>query len=126
VLTLDLSQPGHWPAPGWGGAFEVAPVGERGVVPGLLKAVTLRPRCGGERFQFDPLSLPRGLKKQFQAAAVPAEGRGGPLVWAGDDRLLFVPGLGLDARCHAAPGAPQLGLRWRPDPGLSAQTKAAG
>ncbi|MDO9285456.1 MAG: tRNA lysidine(34) synthetase TilS [Aquabacterium sp.] len=126
VLTLDLSQPGHWPAAGWGGTFEVVVVAERGVAPALLRTVTLRPRGGGERFQFDPRSLPRGLKKQFQAAAVPVEGRGGPLVWAGDGRLLFVPGLGLDARCHAPPGAPQLGLRWRPDPGQSAQTKAAG
>lgn len=126
VLSLDLSQPGHWPVPDWRGAFDVAPVVERGVAAAMLRAVTLRPRSGGERFQFDPLSVPRGLKKQFQAADVPADGRGGPLVWTGDGHLLFVPGLGLDARGHAAPGAPQLGLQWRPDPGLSASPKAAG
>ena len=126
MLTLDLSQQGHWPVPGWGGAFAVAPIDQRGVAAELLQAVTLRPRRGGERFQFDPLSLPRGLKKQFQAAAVPADGRGGPLAFAADGRLLFVPGLGLDARCHAPPGAPQWGLQWRPDPGLSAWPKPAG
>jgi tRNA(Ile)-lysidine synthase len=29
-------------------------------------------------------------------------------------RLLFVPGLGLDAREWAPPGVPQWGLRWHP------------
>lgn len=126
VLTLDLSQPGRWPVPGWGGAFEVAPVTQRGVAPALLQAVALRPRSGGERFQFDPMSLPRSLKKQFQAAGVPAFERSGPLGWSADARLLFVPGLGLDGRCHAAPGTPQLGLRWRSDPALSAPTQPDG
>jgi tRNA(Ile)-lysidine synthase len=29
--------------------------------------------------------------------------------------LLYVPGLGIDARCKAADGAAMLSLRWLPD-----------
>jgi tRNA(Ile)-lysidine synthase len=114
AATLDLSRAGRWPAPGWHGAFVVAPVAQGGIAPALLAQVALRARRGGERFQFGPRSLPRSLKKQYQAAGVPVFERDGPLLWAGDGRLLFVPGLGLDARCHAAPGEPQLALQWQP------------
>jgi len=55
------------------------------------------------------------LKKQYQARGVPEWQRGGPLVYAGE-RLLFVPALGIDARCWAAPGAPQFGIVWQPAP----------
>ena len=55
----------------------------------------LRVRSGGEQFQRSSKSVPRSLKKQFQAARVPAWQRGGPLVY-GEGRLLFVPGLGID------------------------------
>lgn len=126
VLTLDLSAPGHWPVPGWGGVFEVQAVRKGGVPAALLAAVSLRPRGGGEQFQAAPRSLPRSLKKQFQAAAVPASDRHGPLLFAVDGRLLFVPGLGLDARCLAVADKPQLGLRWRPDLPQSASGKPAG
>lgn len=124
ALTLDLSRPGHWPVPAWEGAFEVVPTRRSGVTQACLTAVTLRARRGGERFQFDPNSLPRSLKKQYQAAGVPASERQGPLLWCADGRLLFVPGLGLDARCRAAPGQAQLALQWRPCPGRSVPGKA--
>ncbi|MCU7370107.1 hypothetical protein PEC18_04305 [Paucibacter sp. O1-1] len=55
------------------------------------------------------------MKKAFQSAALPAWQRGAPLLYAGS-QLLFVPGLGLDARCLARPGEPQLSLDWRPVP----------
>jgi hypothetical protein len=41
-----------------------------------------------------------------------APARGGPLVFDGAGQLLFVPGLGTDARAWAPAGAPQWGLRW--------------
>ena len=126
LLTLDLSAPGCWPVPAWGGVFEVQAVRKGGVSAALLAAVSLRPRGGGEQFQAAPRSLPRSLKKQFQAAAVPASDRRGPLLFAADGRLLFVPALGLDARCLAAADEPQLGLRWWPDRPLSASGKPAG
>lgn len=133
--TLDLSRPGRWPVPGWSGAFEVAvvdPAAEvRGLPPAVLRAVQLRPRSGGEQFQSRPGSPPRSLKKQFQAVALPAQQRFGPLLWSADGALLFVPGLGADARQWAAPGAPALALCWCGDPApsgplMSGPDKAAG
>jgi tRNA(Ile)-lysidine synthase len=57
----------------------------------------------------------RSLKKQFQARAVPAWAREGPLLYTDQAQLLFVPGLGIHASLWAAPGEPQWGLRWCPD-----------
>jgi len=54
----------------------------------------------------------RSLKRQWQSQRVAAEGRHGPLLYDGNGALLFVPGLGIDARAWAPPGAPQWGLRW--------------
>lgn len=112
-LALDLSRPGRVPLPGWQGALHVAPVAECGIAPERLARALLVPRSGGERFQFAPGSLPRPLKKQFQARRVPAWQREGPLVFSGD-ALVFVPGLGIDARCWAPAGTAQLALRWEP------------
>jgi tRNA(Ile)-lysidine synthase len=125
-LVIDLSRPGRWPAPGWGGCFEVSAVGAvGGTSPGLLGAVRLRPRRGAERFQLAPRSLPRSLKKQYQAAGVPEHARAGPLLWIGE-RLFFAPGLGIDARFRLAEGEPGVTLRWCADPGTSAQHKLLG
>jgi tRNA(Ile)-lysidine synthase len=75
--------------------------------------VTLRQRSGGEQFQAGPARPARSLRKQFQSAGVPAWCRDGPLVFSGE-KLVFVPGLGVDARCWAPPGAPQWALEWVP------------
>jgi tRNA(Ile)-lysidine synthase len=115
IAVLDLSHPGRWPAAGWGGLFLVRTCAHGGISPGRLQAVALRPRAGGERFQRQPRSLPRSLKLQFQASGVPASLRGGPLLWSANGDLLFVPGLGPDARCQAPAGEPQLALQWIPD-----------
>ena len=56
----------------------------------------------------------RDLKRQFQAVGVPAWARSAPLFFSGES-LVFVPGLGVDARFQAPAGAPQWGLRWLPD-----------
>ncbi len=113
-LHLDLSRPGFCQVPSWRGAFETRPVVAQGVALETLAEVELRPRAGGERFQFDLRSMPRSLKKQYQAAAVGGFDRSGPLVWQGD-QLLFAPGLGMDARCWAASTLPQFELIWHPD-----------
>jgi tRNA(Ile)-lysidine synthase len=55
---------------------------------------------------------PRSLKKQYQAAGLPAWQREGPLVFS-EGQLLFVPGLGLDARMIGAPGAGLARLHWQ-------------
>jgi tRNA(Ile)-lysidine synthase len=116
--VIDLSRPGVHPLPQWGGALRVARAAT-GVPASALKACTLRARAGGEQFQRAPRSTPRSLKKQYQEAGVPTWQRDGPLVYV-DDRLLFVPGLGIDAR-WLADGRPARGLtlRWQPedDPG---------
>lgn len=111
AISLHIDAPGRYDAGPWG-ELEVQPVDTGGVPPRLLQHLELRPRAGAERFQARPGSPPRSLKKQFQAAGVPAWEREGPLVFAGD-RLLYVPGLGIDARCLAPVGAPQWRLHWR-------------
>ena len=108
---IDLSQAGCWHLPGQVGCFEVAPCQTGGADPALLRALQPRQRAGGERFQLQPNSLPRSLKKQYQALGLSVSEREGPLLWAAD-RLVFAPGLGLDARCQAPRGTPQLALRW--------------
>jgi tRNA(Ile)-lysidine synthase len=100
--------------PEWQGRFEVEAVEQGGLAPQRLRAAELQPRRGGERFQRAAGTPPRSLKKQFQAAGVPAWQRDGPLLY-GDRQLLFVPGLGIDARRQAPRGSPMLGLRWLPD-----------
>jgi tRNA(Ile)-lysidine synthase len=79
-----------------------------------LRHCELRERRGGEQFQRSRRSVPRSLKKQFQSAGLPAWQRGGPLLY-GDGELLYVPGLGIDARVQAQGGGAMLGLRWMPD-----------
>lgn len=113
---IDLSRPGVHPLPAWAGALTVERVAGGGVSAAVLKACELRVRRGGEQFQARPGSTPRSLKKQYQAAGVAAWQRDGPLVYA-MGRLLFVPGLGIDARWlgsgNADGGAHGLALRWR-------------
>ena len=126
---LDFSNPGRWPLPGWPGCIEVSvvdPASARlGLSPSALSCVQPRARTGGEQFQASPRSLPRSLKKQFQAAGVPEHQRAVPLLWSADGQLLFVPGLGPDARHWAPAGQPALALRWCADTGLSAPVKPA-
>ena len=101
------------------GQLQTTPVEEGGVALTDLEGARWQPRQGGERFQRAPGTPPRSLKKQFQAAAVPAWQRDAPLLFAADGRLLFVPSLGLDARALAAPGKPQCTLSWVRQPGAA-------
>jgi len=68
---------------------------------------------GGEQFQAGIGRPPRSLKKQFQAAAVPAWQRDGPLIYSGG-QLVFVPGLGIDARVVGLPGQELVSFQWLP------------
>jgi len=110
--ALSLLRCARHPLPGWNGALEVFATAEHGVAPHRLAQVEVRARSGGERFVLGPAGAARSLKKQWQAQGVPVEGRDGPLVYDAAGALLFVPGLGIDARAWAPPGAPQWGLRW--------------
>lgn len=111
VMRVDLSAVGDHGVPEWGGCFEVRAAEAGGVPPALLHDVELRARAGGEQFQRAARTPPRSLKKQYQQAGIPAIDRQGPLVWS-DARLLYVPGLGVDARAQSEPGRPQVTLRW--------------
>ncbi len=112
--AIDLSREGRFDVSAWRGSFEVRVVDSAGLAPQRLRHCELRARSGGERFQRASGTPPRSLKKQFQDAGVPAWQRSGPLLY-GAQELLFVPGLGVDARQQAPSGMPMLGLRWLPE-----------
>ena len=114
--VLRVQHPGSYPLPGWSGALVVEPVAEMGVPWAWLGLMELRERAGAERFQAGIARPPRSLKKQFQEAGVPAWQRSGPLVYSGG-QLVFVPGLGLDARVIGVPGQCLARLRWVADAG---------
>lgn len=110
---LSVKRAGRLRLDGWGGVLHVERCISGGVPLALLRELRLAERSGGEQFQSGPRRPPRSLKKQFQEAAVPAWARQGPLLFAGE-RLVFVPGLGVDARVLAPQGEPQVNLRWEP------------
>jgi tRNA(Ile)-lysidine synthase len=114
IADLVIRRAGTYAVPAWGGRLRVERVTREGVALAGLAALQLRPRSGGEQFQMGERRVARALKKQFQAAGVPAWSREGPLGWVGE-QLVFVPGLGIDARAWAAPGVPQVRLSWWPD-----------
>ncbi len=116
---LRIGRAGTYRLPGWLGTLKATRAREGGVAVARLESLQLRARQGAERFQAGPGRPPRELKKQYQAAGIPAWQRDGPLVYS-DGRLIFVPGLGIDARVVAAAGEPQLRLEWIPDSGRPA------
>lgn len=77
------------------------------------KPLQVRVRKGGERLQPDPGRPRRTLKNLFQEAGVPPWERDRlPLLTSGDD-VVWVPGLGVDARYRAAKNAPGVLPEWR-------------
>lgn len=108
---LSIRRAGRYALPGWGGALTVERVRSGGVALADLQRVRLALREGGEQFQLAPNRPARALKKQFQAQAVPEWKREGPLLYCGD-QLIFVPGLGVDARVWAPAGTPQVRMIW--------------
>ena len=115
ALALDLSQVGFYPLPQWHGGWQVERVAAGGVAIAVLQCLSVRARQGGEQFLLKPAGTRRSLKKVYQAQGIPAWQRGAPLLFAGD-ALLYVPGLGVDARFWAvADDQAQLSLTWRPD-----------
>jgi tRNA(Ile)-lysidine synthase len=112
ATELRLLRCGWHDVPGWAGRLEVFAVESHGIGPARLAQAHAGARTGGEQFRRGPRASDRSLKKQFQAAGVPPEARDGPLVFDAQGALLFVPGLGVDARAWAPAGAPQWSLRW--------------
>ena len=112
---LDLSREGEVGLPAWGGHWQVQAAREGGVATAILGRVLAHARIGGERFRLAKGGLARSLKLQFQARAVPAWQRRGPLLSTPQGQLVFVPGLGPEATFAAAPGQAQMCLQWVPD-----------
>lgn len=111
--VLSIGRAGAYLLPGWSGALQVRRVTVQGVPLAWLGQLELRQRSGGEQFQAGLGRPPRSLKKQYQAAGLPRWDRSGPLLYSGG-QLVFVPGLGLDARVIGLPGQPMVDLRWLP------------
>ena len=109
--ALCIHRAGTYPLPGWAGSIRATRVRDGGIALAQLSDVQLLPRSGSEQFQAGPGRPPRSLKKQFQAAGIPAWQRDGPLFYSAG-RLAFVPGLGIDARALAASGESQVALDW--------------
>ena len=114
---IDMQRPGRYRVAG-AGTLVVTAVRSGGVAAGALAAVHWRPRRGGEQFQFDAGSMPRSLKKQYQARRIAPWARDAPLLYA-EDSLLFVPGLGLDARMRASGGRQRMLVWLRADEGAA-------
>ncbi len=108
---LSVARPGRYALPGWAGLLHVERSSGHGVPLAWLAHLELRRRVGAEQFQSGLGRPPRSLKKQFQSAGVPEWERVGPLLYSGG-QLVFVPGLGLDARVLGLPGQPLVRLRW--------------
>jgi tRNA(Ile)-lysidine synthase len=112
---LSIRRAGVYKLPGWTGELRVQRTAQGGVPLAWLGQMELRERSGGEQFQAGIGRPPRSLKKQYQAAGLAAWQRDGPLLYSGG-QLVFVPGLGIDARVLALPGQAQVALQWQAGP----------
>jgi tRNA(Ile)-lysidine synthase len=115
----------EWPLPELGGTLCFEPAVGEGVDAARLQpgAVQVRARCGGERLRVAPGRPCRTLKNLFQESAIPPwERLRTPLVYCGE-RLVCVPGIGIDPDAAAAPGARGLRLRWKPSAGAKSVIK---
>jgi tRNA(Ile)-lysidine synthase len=119
VLSWQPGQ-GEIPVPAWHGRLLVCIVeetdnaGDAGLPMALLAGarLTLRPREGRERLKPAANRPSKSLKSLFQEAGIASwERRWSPLLYAGED-LVFVAGLGMDARHFAPAGQGAVRLRW--------------
>lgn len=110
-ITIDWTRPGRHALAGGAGTLVLREVEQGGAPASLLSQAALRPRLPGDALQLGPGRPVRALKKQFQAAGVPAWLRQAPVL-ATPEHLVFVPGLGMDARAEAAHGRPRLQVEW--------------
>jgi tRNA(Ile)-lysidine synthase len=102
--------------PDWNGVLRVEPAVGEGVPLQRLANLVARERRGSEQFQTHAGGVARSLKKQYQAAGLPEWHRNGPLLYC-EGGLIFVPGLGLDARARVKDGSNLASLTWIPGAG---------
>lgn len=106
------------PIPALGGELRFRSARGAGLHVDQLKrgSFVVRLRSGGERLQPDARRPRRTLKNLFQEAGVPLWERDRlPLLFCGAD-LVWVPGLGVDARYQASAGARGIVPEWRRAP----------
>ncbi|HEV2431292.1 MAG TPA: tRNA lysidine(34) synthetase TilS [Burkholderiales bacterium] len=97
--------------PELGGELRFRRARGKGIAVGA-KPLRVQLRAGGERLQPDPRRPRRTLKNLFQEAGVPPWKRERlPLLFRGED-LVWVPGLGIDARFQASAGQPGVVPEW--------------
>lgn len=102
--------------PELGGELRFRPVRGKGIAA-ELKSLQIRTRKGGERLQPDARRPRRTLKNLFQEAGVPPWERDRlPLLTSGTD-VVWVPGLGVDAKYRAAKNESGFLPEWRKMPG---------
>ena len=111
--SLSATRAGRYPLPGWSGVLRLDRVAQGGLAAVRCRELELRPRAGAERFQLADGRPARPLKKQYQALDIPVWQREGPLVYSHGE-LVYVPGLGLDARAIAPVHEAQLLPTWLP------------
>ena len=100
------------PIPALGGELRFRRARGKGI-DAARKPLHVRLRAGGERLQPDARRPRRTLKNLFQEAGVPPWERDRlPLIVCGED-LVWVPGLGVDARYRAAENAIGILPEWR-------------
>lgn len=95
VLVVEAITEGHEPGVPWA----------------ALASLSWRWRAGGEDFQLAKNRPVRSLKKQFQSVGVPAWLRETPILWS-QDRIVLVPGLGIDARILTETTQSRARLTW--------------
>jgi tRNA(Ile)-lysidine synthase len=78
-----------------------------------VEGLSIRLRSGGERLQPDPRRPRRTLKNLFQEAGVPSWERDRLPMLVHGDEVVWVAGLGVDARYQAAKNAPGVLPEWR-------------
>ena len=110
-MAIDLSRPGVHEVSGWHGAFHVDAVERDGIPLRTAMRLELRARAPRDRFQAGAGRPPRSLKLQFQARGIAPTLRDGPIAES-DGVVVYVPGLGIDARALAGAGEPQVSIRW--------------
>ena len=115
ACSVDLSSPGVVSLSKWRGHFVVEETQGPGLEASALTASICRARAGGEQFQATSKSVPQRLKNHFQRLGLPVWRRTGPLVFA-NGKLVFVPGLGMDARAQSSTALRRVTLTWCPDP----------
>jgi len=100
--------------PGLGGELSFRRALGTGIDASRMKGeVTIRLRSGGEKLQPDEHRPRRTLKNLFQEAGVPPWERDRlPLLYC-EDHLVWVPGLGIDARFRAPRGVRGLVPSWK-------------